>query len=185
MIEYVAFLRGINVGGSKLIKMADLRAVFEGSGFRNVSTYIQSGNVIFDAKETNADAVVRKIEKKILQSLGHEVTVILRTATELKGCVKGDPFKGVGPDEEVTKFVTFMSAEPIKKPRLPFLIAKENAEILAIKNRTAFIVCRRKENGLFGFPNAFLEKELGVSATTRNPRTVMKILELIENAQVV
>lgn len=185
MIKYVAFLRGINVGGNKLIKMADLREVFAGSGCRNVSTYIQSGNVIFEAKEINADAVARKIEKQIQQSLGHEVTVMVLTAAELKACVKGDPFKNIQSDEDAVSFVTFMSAEPIKRPRLPFIIAKENVEVLAIRNRTAFIVCRRKPNGTFGFPNAFLEKELGVAATTRNVRTVMKILELVESTQAV
>ncbi|MBC8030733.1 MAG: DUF1697 domain-containing protein [Pyrinomonadaceae bacterium] len=182
MIKYIALLRGINVGGNKLIKMADLREVFEHSGFKNVSSYIQSGNVIFDAKETDADAVVRKIEKKIHQSLGHQVTVILRTAAELKACVKGDPFKRIKSGEDVTKFVTFMSAEPSNQPRLPFVIAKENVEVLAIKNRAAFVVCRRKQNGMFGFPNAFFEKELSVAATTRNWNTVTKILELAEKS---
>jgi uncharacterized protein (DUF1697 family) len=180
MIKYIAFLRGINVGGHKLIKMADLREVFERSGFRNVSTYIQSGNVIFDAKETDAAAIVRKIEKKIYQSLGHEVRVILRTAAELKECVTDDPFKRIKPGEEVMTCVTFMSAEPIKKLRLPFVITKDNAEILAIRNRVAFIACRRKPNGMFGFPNAFFEKELGVAATTRNWTTVNKVSELAD-----
>jgi uncharacterized protein (DUF1697 family) len=182
MIKYVAFIRGINVGGHKLIKMADLRDVFESAGFRNVSTYIQSGNVIFDAKETDAGVVVKKIEKKIYQSLGHQVTVILQTAAELKECVKDNPFKRIKPSEDVITFVTFMSAEPLQQQRLPFVITKENVEVLAIKNRAAFIVCRRKPNGMFGFPNAIFEKELGVSATTRNWATVNKVLELAEKS---
>jgi len=182
MIKYVAFLRGINVGGNKLIKMADLREVFERSRFKNVRTYIQSGNVIFETADTDAHALVRKIEKKIYQAFGHEVTVILRTVAELKECLKGDPFKSIKSGEDVMLFVTFMSSEPINEPRLPFVIAKENAEILAIKNRAAFLACRRKKNGMFGFPNACFEKELGVSATTRNPTTVNKILELAEKA---
>jgi uncharacterized protein (DUF1697 family) len=179
-IEYVAFLRGINVGGNKLIKMADLRQVFERSRFKNVRTYIQSGNVIFATEETDAPALTKKIEKKIYQALGHEVTVILRTVAELKECVKGDPFRSVESEEDVMRFVTFMAAEPVSQPRLPLLIAKENAEILAIINRAAFFACRRKKNGMFGFPNSFFEKELGVAATTRNWRTVNKILELAE-----
>ena len=182
MTKYVAFLRGINVGGNKLIKMADLRQLFEDLGLKNVSTYIQSGNVIFEAKETKPETLVRKIEKKIRESLGHEVTVILRTGAELKACVKGDPFKGLKPGEDAMTCLTFLSADPIKQPRLPLLLERENAEVLAIKNRTAFIVCRRKPNGMFGFPNALVEKEWGVSATTRNPRTVMKMIELIEKA---
>ena len=84
MIKYVALLRGINVGGNKLIKMADLREVFERSGSKMSRTYIQSGNVIFEAKDSDAEKVVRKIEKAIHQSLGHEVTVILQTVDDLR-----------------------------------------------------------------------------------------------------
>ncbi|HWN08694.1 MAG TPA: DUF1697 domain-containing protein [Pyrinomonadaceae bacterium] len=180
MITYVALLRGINVGGNKLIKMADLREVFESSGFKSVRTYIQSGNVIFETRDSDADKVVRKIEKAIYQSLGHEVTVILRTVAELKNLVEGDHFKHIESEEDVMRFVTFMSAEPLRAPRLPFVIPKENAEILVIRNRTAFLACRRKPNGMFSFPNAFFEKEFGVSATTRNWNTVNKILELVK-----
>jgi uncharacterized protein (DUF1697 family) len=182
MIKYVAFLRGINVGGNKLIKMADLRIVFERLGFKKVSTYIQSGNVIFEAKEADADALARKIEKRILQALGLEVKVILRTVGELQEDVKSDPFKAGEPSEDVVWFVTFMSQDPRNPPQLPFVIAKENTEILTIRNRAAFLACRRKQNGMFSFPNAFFEKQLGVSATTRNWRTVNKILELAEKS---
>lgn len=182
MTKYVALLRGINVGGHKLIKMADLREVFARSGFRNVITYIQSGNVIFDAKEADSDKVVRKLEKAIYHSLGHEVVVILQTVAGLKESIKTDPFKRIESEDEVVRFVTFMSADPPKVPRLPFVIATENAEILSMRNRTAFLACRRKPNGMFGFPNPFFEKELGVTATTRNWTTVNKILELAERA---
>lgn len=181
MNKYVALLRGINVGGHKLIKMADLREVFEQSGFKNVVTYIQSGNVIFEAKDSDTGKVVRKIEKAIHQSLGHEVTVILQTVDDLKDLIKVNPFKRVESEEDIGKVVTFMSAEP-KAPRLPFVIVKENSEILMIRNRAAFVACRRKPNGMFGFPNAFFEKEFGVAATTRNWSTVNKILALAEKA---
>lgn len=180
MIKYVALLRGINVGGSKLIKMAELREVFTGAGFKNVLTYIQSGNVIFEARDSDAEKVAKKIEKAIYESLGHQVKVVLRTVAELRTLVKGNPFKRVESEEDVMRFVTFMSAEPLKAPRAPFVIEKENAEVLAIRNRTAFLACRRKPNGMFSFPNAFFEKELGVASTTRNVRTVTKLLELAE-----
>ena len=180
MNKYVALLRGINVGGNKLIKMADLREVFTQSGFKNVRTYIQSGNVIFETRDTNAEKVTKKIEKAIYKSLGHEVTVILRTVGELRTVVKGNPFKSVESEENVMRFVTFLAAEPLNAPRTPFVIAKENAEILAIRNRTAFLACRRKPNGMFSFPNAFIEKDLGVASTTRNDRTVAKLLALAQ-----
>lgn len=182
MIKYIAFLRAINVGGRKLIKMEELRGVFARAGFKNVKTYIQSGNVIFDAAETNTNSLVEKIEKMLHKAFGHDVTVILRTMAELEDILRRNPFKKIKPDAEVVMFVAFLSAEPPTKPRLPIIAATENLEVLAIRDRAVFILCRRKKNGSFGFPNNLLEKELGVSATTRNWTTVGKTVDLAHQA---
>ena len=178
MINYVAFLRGINVGGKKLIKMEDLSRVFVSLGFKNVRTFIQSGNVIFDAAETNPNVLAKKIEKKIAESFGHEVPVLLQTLTELEAILKRDPFKKIKPGDEVMMFVTFLGAEPSTKPKLPLISSTENLEVFAIKDRAAFILARRKKNGSCGFPNNFIEKQLGVSATTRNWTTINRIIAL-------
>ncbi len=138
--------------------------------------------MIFETKDRDIDKVVRKIEKAIYQALGHEVAVILQTVAGLKDSIKANPFKRVDSEADVGKVVTFLSADPPKVLRLPFVIAKENVEILLIMNRIVFLACRRKPNGMFGFPNAFFEKEFGVPATTRNWTTVNKILELAEKA---
>ena len=66
MINYVAFLRGINVGGKRLIKMEDLRRVVESIGLKNVRTFIASGNLLFETSQTNRDALARKIEEVVL-----------------------------------------------------------------------------------------------------------------------
>src|SRR5713226_6408063 len=107
MIKYVAFLRGINVGGKKLIKMEDLRRVVESLGLRNVSTFIQSGNVIFEASATDRSALTKKIEKKLLAAFGHDVTVVLQTIDELKDILKRNPFKKIKPGADVMMFVAF------------------------------------------------------------------------------
>lgn len=178
MTRYVALLRGINVGGKKLIKMADLVRVFASLGFKNVRTYIASGNVIFDdPADAEPTVLVKKIEKKLLTSFGHEVTVILRTVDELKSLVGRDPFKKFKSSGEVMRFVVFLANEPSKKPKLPLQSLSENMDVFAIKDRTAFIVARRKKTGWFGYPNNLIEKELGVAATTRNWSTVGKIVE--------
>jgi uncharacterized protein (DUF1697 family) len=183
MIKYVALLRGINVGGKKLIKMEDLSRVFARSGFKNVRTFIQSGNVIFDAAQTNSDVLARKIEKKLLESFGHEVTVIVITIAELEDILKRNPFKKIKPGTDVMMFVTFLSTEPNSRPKLPLISSTENLEVFAIKGRAAFILARRKKNGASGFPNNFIEKQLGVSATTRNWTTVSKIVALAKSGQ--
>ena len=177
MTKYVAFLRGINVGGKKLIKMDALARAFQSLGFENVKTFIQSGNVIFDDAETDLDVLTKKIETIILKSFGFEVPVILQTVTSLQGILKHNPFKKLEPDSDVGMFVTFLSAHPPAKPKLPLLFPADNVELIAIKDRAAFLLCRRKTNGMFSFPNALVEK-LGVSATTRNWTTVNKIVAL-------
>ena len=176
MTSYVAFLRAINVAGQKLIKMKELAQIFTAAGFKNVQTYIQSGNVIFDSKSTNAAALSKKIERTLQQALGYEVTIILRTLAELEALVKRNPFKKIKTGEEVGLFVVFLSHEPKRTPKLPLISIKENLEVFEIKDGAAFIVSRRKPDGRSGSPNAFVEKELGVVGTTRNWNTVNKIV---------
>jgi len=183
MIRYVAFLRAINVGGQKLIKMTELARIFTAVGFRNVRTYIQSGNVIFDAASAHPEALRRKIEKTLQQALGYEVTVILRSLAEIEALVRRDPFKKIKTGAEAMLFVVFLSAEPQRKPKLPLVSKTENLECFAVKDRAAFIVSHLKKNGWFGFPNKFVEKELGVLGTTRNWSTVNKILKAAEKRE--
>lgn len=176
MTVYVAFLRGINVGGRKIIKMEELRRVFVSLGFKNVRTYIQSGNVIFNGPATDPEVLARKIEKKLIKSFGHEVPVLLRTLDDLKDILRRNPFKKIKSSDDVVLFVTFLAAEPVGTPKLPLKFISENLEVCAIRGRTAFILARRKKNGSFCFPNNFIEKRLQVSATTRNWTTVGKIV---------
>ena len=178
MTRYVAFLRAINVAGQKLIKMQELARIFAAAGFKNVQTYIQSGNVIFDYKSTNSAALSKKIERTLQQALGYEVTIILRTLAELEALVKRSPFKKIKTDDQVGPFVVFLSHQPEAMPKLPLISIKENLEVFEIKDGAAFVVARRMPNGRSGSPNAFVEKELGVVGTTRNWNTVDKIVHL-------
>ncbi|MDX6611757.1 MAG: hypothetical protein QOD75_943 [Blastocatellia bacterium] len=176
MTQYVAFLRGINVGGKKLIKMEALRALFESMGFKNVRTFIQSGNVIFESAKPNVAVMTKGIEKGLADTFGFEVKVTLRTLTELEEIIRLDPFSKIKAGENVVIFVALLFAEPENAPKLPWHSEIENLDVLAIKHRAAFILCRQKKNGLFSFPNNFLEKQFGVSATTRNWATMNKIV---------
>ena len=175
MTRYIAFLRAINVGGHRLIKMQDLARMFESSGFKNVRTFIQSGNVIFDSRSANTQTLTKKIERSLEQSLGYRVSVMLRTLAEIQEIVRRNPFKKTPPSADVMMCVVFLAGEPQRNPSLPAVIAKDNLEIFEVKDRAAFIVARRKKNGWFGFPN--IEKELGVSGTARNWTTVRKIVD--------
>ena len=175
MIRYVALLRGINVGGRKLIKMDQLREVFESAGFKNVRTLIASGNVSFDARETDVNKLTRKIEKALLKAFGYEVNVTVRTVDELKALVKRNPFKQVKSSKDVMLCVAFLFSPLSQKPKFPLVYPKEKLEILVVQNGAAFIVARRKANGWFTFPHEFVEKTFGVLSTTRNWTTVQKL----------
>ena len=88
----MAFLRGINVGGRKLIKMDDLRQAFVSMGFKDVKTYLQNGNVIFDSAAADGGALTREIEQSLQESLGYEVAVFLGTIQEVEEVVKLNSF---------------------------------------------------------------------------------------------
>src|ERR1700687_5354673 len=130
MIKYVAFLRGINVGGKKLIKMEDLRRVVESLGLKNVRTFIASGNVLFETSQTNRDALTRKIEKQLLTAFGHEVPVVLQRIDELKYILRVGPFNKIKSSGYVMMCVTLLPAEPKAGPKLPLQSAIENLEVL-------------------------------------------------------
>lgn len=176
MTKYVALLRGINVGGKKVIKMEALARVFASLGFKQVKTYIQSGNVIFASPETDAGVLTTKIEKKLLKSFGFEVRVLLRTVDDLKSMLRRNPFKKIELNSEVVLFVTFFTPSAGTKPKLPVKSLTEGLEVFATKDGAAFILARRKKNGMFDFPNNFIEKEFGSPATTRNWNTINKIV---------
>src|SRR5476649_968641 len=128
MKRYVAFLRGINVAGQKLIKMELLREIISMPGFKNVVTYIQSGNVAFDAKETDTDLLREKIEKKLLKDLGYEIPVVVRSVDELRVVIANNPFDKIGENNKTTIYVNFLGTVPAKEKHAllePFIGADE------------------------------------------------------------
>jgi uncharacterized protein (DUF1697 family) len=98
MARYVALLRGINVGGNNVIRMADLRACLEADGFDDVRTYIQSGNVVFSASGTPAKLTAR-LERALSAGFGYEATVAVRSARQFRAIVDAAP-EGFGADRE-------------------------------------------------------------------------------------
>jgi uncharacterized protein (DUF1697 family) len=92
MPRYIAFLRAINVGGHNTVKMDFLRHLFESLGFSNVETFIASGNIVFETKSKNAQALEREIEKGLREALGYAVATFIRTGTELAAIANYKPF---------------------------------------------------------------------------------------------
>jgi uncharacterized protein (DUF1697 family) len=173
---YVVFLRGINVGGHNRVKMDKLAELFAAMGFADVKIYIQSGNVVFRAKEKNLDALASRIEGELQKLVENEVRVMLRTLAELTVTVKENPFKKAEAEPDVKFYVTFLCEDPQNKVVLPLISPKKDVEVFLIQKRAVFSISRMVK-GSYGFPNAFVEKELGGCATTRNWNTIQKITQ--------
>lgn len=176
MISYIAFLRGINVSGHKIIKMTDLAKMFTDLKFKNVKTYIASGNVLFESNEKDASKLEAKIEKEIKKTFGFDVVVFVRTREELEKIVKLNPFAKI--KIEKPKFYVLLMKEKFAKLKLPFVSEKYAVEIIAALDNNLFCVARPDVIGSGGGANLFIEKEHKIPATTRNWNTILKIMEL-------
>lgn len=177
MTIYIAFLRGINVGGQKIIKMEKLKDIFESLQFQNVKTYIQSGNVIFESTEESTD-ILCKMETELEHILGDKVTCIIRTVDELEEVIKQNPFST---SEDIEKqYVTFLDRKPTAEAAARLMSYKNDVDDFYVINREVFLLCG-KGYGKTKFSNHFLESKLDVLATTRNWKTVNKILNMIRS----
>jgi uncharacterized protein (DUF1697 family) len=174
MVAYVAMLRGINVSGKNKIKMSDLQALFVGLGNTDVTTYIQSGNVVFQSHEKNAVALTSAIEQRIVRALGFEVPVVVRTKAELAKVIAGNP---LGADDLAKVHVTFLAQKP--EAALVRAVADHRSppDEFRIVGREVFLHCP-SGYGKTKLNNTFWERKLKVGSTTRNWNTVTKLFEL-------
>ena len=159
--------------------MDELKKRFTTLGFKNVRTYIQSGNVIFQSSTADENVLVKKIENLLLENLSDDVLVFIRTSAKLKSIVDGVPFQKLKFKLPTKLYISFLQDEIKQKPKLPYLSPKKEVEIMGIKNRE--IYCITPEiRGRYGFPNLFIEKEFGVKSTTRNWSTIIKVFNLMQ-----
>ncbi|MBI5296067.1 MAG: DUF1697 domain-containing protein [Chloroflexi bacterium] len=168
--KYVAFLRAINVGGTKIIKMDALRRMFESLGCANVATYIQSGNVIFETESTSS--LGKQIEHQIQKTFGFEVEVFLRRMDEVRVIVETSPF---GQEGEETVFIHLLHAAPQAESRQALLALSTATDSFAVQGREVYWL--RRDRAKSPFDNNRIEKALGLSATARNLNTLTKIVE--------
>lgn len=176
MKKYVALLRAVNVGG-RVVKMDELKTIFAMPGLKNISTYIQSGNVLFDTAETDTAKLEKKIEAKLLKALNYEVTVFLKTHENLINIIGQNPY-GDEPEGK-NLYVSFLS-EPPSKDNIKLLDAlKAPREEFAIVNTECYLLFPSKTYGTTKLSNVNLEKKLKLRSTTRNWNTVNKLATLL------
>ncbi|MCL2143767.1 MAG: DUF1697 domain-containing protein [Methanomassiliicoccaceae archaeon] len=168
MVRYAAFLRGINVGSTKRVSIADITAMLS-SSFNDVKAYGQSGNFAFDT-EMNKDDIVSLIENGIEKEFGFNAFCIIRTMDELKRTIDGYPFRGV-PNEH--SYIIFMNG-PAHFDEDDEWNYKDDAAKLA--GDVIYLMCEKYHRT--NLTNNFFEKELGVICTARNLNTVNAVLRL-------
>ncbi len=185
MTVYIALLRGINVGGKNIIKMADLKQVFESIGLCEVKTYIQSGNVLFKSDETE-DILCNKIENEIEAVLGISTKVILRKSTELEQIILNCPFS----NDEITEAETLSKVECLYVALLKHDPLKEKIECIDVYRSESdkYQVIGREVYLLFhhSIRNSKLANnlhKLNVPTTVRNWKTLSKLSALAKNME--
>ncbi len=176
--RYVAFLRGINVGGHASIKMADLQAAFAGMGFRDVRTVLASGNVIFTSERSDQKALAREIGSGLKKLLKKDVGVVVRSQYDLEKLQSADPFKGIEVTPSIRLYVTFLSEKT--QPRtigIPYSTPEGEFRILQATCGEVFSVVDLAKGKGTTEAMAIIEKEFGANVTTRNWNTILKALQ--------
>jgi uncharacterized protein (DUF1697 family) len=176
MTTYVALLRGVNVGGRKVV-MDDLRRLFADLGHSDVTTYLQSGNVVFRSAVGQPGRLAGDIEERIAENLAVTVTVLLRTRADLDRVVAGSPF--TGPAADLTKLhVTFLAELPDPDRLARLQPSTGEPDEFSVAGCEVYLRCPNGY-GRTKLNNAFFERRLGVAATTRNWNTVTKLRDLL------
>ena len=170
---HVALLRGLNVGGKNRLPMHELAALFEAAGCGAVRTYIQSGNVVFQAPAALARTLPARVSAAILKAHGHRVPVVLRTAEELRAVGRGNPF----PDSPEILHVAFLAGWPSAAAVAALDPGRSPPDELEVRGRELYL---RLPNGVARtkLTNAYLDRTLGTTSTLRNWRTVLALVEL-------
>lgn len=177
MAKYIAFHRAINVSGTKIIKMEYLRQLYADMGFKNIASYIQTGNVYFETTKTKNETLAKKIEKHLHEELGFEVETMVRTIEELKAIADTDPYRDIVDDGNAVVYIGFLSAEPYTDKQDLLTSFNNEADECTIIGTELYIL-RYRDKGKPRFDNKFMEGKLKVVCTTRNRKTINKLLDL-------
>lgn len=175
-MRHVALRRGINAGGKNTLPMTDLAAIVAATGCRDVTSYIQSGNVLFSAPARGAASLSALIAQRIHEQFGIEVPILLRTAAELGAAAAANPFlaEGAGPDR---LHVMFLADRPAAARVARLDPERSPPDRFAVRGREVYLLL---PNGAARtkLTNAWFDAQLGAVSTVRNWKTVLKLAAL-------
>jgi uncharacterized protein (DUF1697 family) len=174
--RHVALLRALNVGGANRLDMASLRAHFEAAGASAVRTYIQSGNVVFEASAGRAAQVTARVRARLASAHGLEVPIVLRSARELEAVVRGNPFLAAGADP-ARLHLAFLAGRPAAAAVAALDPARSPPDAFEVRGREVYL---HLPNGAARtrLSTAWLDSRLGTVSTLRSWRTVERLLAM-------
>lgn len=174
MSRYIAFLRGINVGGHN-VKMEDLRVLFGELGFENVRTYIQTGNVFFESDEVTKSELSSRIEALLLNKLGYAVSTFVRSVEEFENTLQSAPFDSYELTEDTRHMIVFVSDQIPSTTKFPLFSPKGDYELIGATEGELYVIVHLIKGKFLS--SSFIEKTFGVATTGRFFHTSLKILE--------
>ena len=178
----ISFIRGINVGGHKKIKMADLRDLYQQLGFHDPRTLLQSGNVIFEAEETDLALVGARIEAGIGEQFGFEAQALLRTPQSFRAALADHPFTAEQLERGSHAMIVFLSGAPDESAVAALRENNAGRETIAATADSLYVfytdgVARSK------LDTKRIERSLGMVASARNWNTCQRLLKLLRDME--
>jgi uncharacterized protein (DUF1697 family) len=175
--RYAAFLRGINVGGQKIVRMAELRERCLADGLVDVETYIQSGNIVFSCEGGGKGGPAARISALIRDAWGFDVAVIAKDAEDMARIVGANPFARAGGCDIKAMYATLLERPPLESQVEAMVKSGKVRERFEIIGDTVY-TCYAQGYGKSDFSNNYIERALAMAATTRNWTTMLRVEEM-------
>lgn len=177
MEVYISFLRGINVSGSRLIKMSLLKEIYSDLGFRDIDTYLQSGNVVFRSAHNSGIQLADLISSAILSKTGFDVSVFVLTFQELEVILQHNPYHMQQSADKATNYFTLLKEIPSPELVRKLETFSSPQETMKIDNQIIYLNLNQGY-GSSKLNNNFIESKLKMATTTRNLKTMQALLEM-------
>ena len=179
MTTFVSLFRGINVGGHQMVRMDALKELYASLGFKDIVTYIQSGNIVFTSEDADLSQLPRLIEDGFAQKFGFHAKVMVRTSDELKDIVDNNPFQNQPMKESKWVVVMFLATRPDSRAQEDLQKTYVGLEEFCVIGQEVYIYY---PNGIgrSKLSNTFLEKKLKTAGTGRNWNTILQLQKLIQ-----
>lgn len=182
MPVYISFLRGINVGGAKTIRMAALKSAYEALGLSPVKTLLNSGNVVFGASDKSPGRLAKLLEQTVEKELGLRTTIVVRSAAELAKILQKNPLPKMAKEDPSHLLVMTLVGKPRSGAKAALAKVYSGPEEIRIAGEDVYLTY---PNGIgkSKLTNTLLEKHLGIAGTARNWNTLTKLLKTAEGME--